>query len=133
MNAVDTNVLIYVRDPRDPAKQAVADALVQSLADGALLWQVVGEYLSASRKLEPLGYSRAHAMTDIRKLSTAWKLVLPSWDVVERKEDLHNRFSLSSWDALLVAACLESGVTRLYSEDITGYPKIDTLELVNPF
>jgi predicted nucleic acid-binding protein len=29
MNAVDTNVLIYVHDPRDPQKQAKATALVQ--------------------------------------------------------------------------------------------------------
>jgi predicted nucleic acid-binding protein len=46
MNALDTNVLIYAHDPRDAFKQAIALSLVESLDDGALLWQVVCEYLS---------------------------------------------------------------------------------------
>jgi hypothetical protein len=44
MNAVDTNVLLYVHDPRDVTKQATAANLLQSLADGVLLWQVACEY-----------------------------------------------------------------------------------------
>ena len=68
MNAVDTNVLLYVHDPRDIAKQATAASLIRSLADGVLLWQVACEYLSASRKLEPLGYNRMDAWQDIRDL-----------------------------------------------------------------
>lgn len=47
MNAVDTNVLIYVHDPRDREKQATADALVRSLIDGVLLWQVACEFIAA--------------------------------------------------------------------------------------
>jgi hypothetical protein len=30
MNAVDTNILIYVNDPRDPAKQVIAASLVSA-------------------------------------------------------------------------------------------------------
>ncbi len=37
MNAVDTNVLIYARDGRDPVKQAIAATLLASLTDGVLL------------------------------------------------------------------------------------------------
>ena len=43
------------------------------------------------------------------------------------------RYSLSIWDAMIVAACLEGGVTRLYTEDFGGYLRIDGLEIVNPF
>jgi predicted nucleic acid-binding protein len=68
MNAVDTNVLIYVHDYRDSTKQATSKALVSSLPDVVLLWQVACEYIAASRKLEPLGYSREKAWQDIRKL-----------------------------------------------------------------
>jgi predicted nucleic acid-binding protein len=45
MNAVDTNILIYVNDPRDLTKQAIAVSLVSSLTDGVLIWQVACEYL----------------------------------------------------------------------------------------
>ena len=45
MNAVDTNILIYVNDPRDPDKQEIAISLVSALTEGVLLWQVACEYL----------------------------------------------------------------------------------------
>ncbi len=49
MNAADTNILIYVHDPRDPTKQEKAERLVASLTDGVLLWQVACEFVAASR------------------------------------------------------------------------------------
>ena len=133
MNAVDTNVLFYARDPRDPQKQNIASSLITSLVDGVLLWQVACEYLAASRKLEPLGYSRAQAYREIQKLRGAWTPALPTWDVLVRAEQLLSAYSLSQWDALLISACLEKGIARLYSEDFSAYSQIDTLEIVNPF
>lgn len=53
MNAVDTNVLIYAHDPRDLVKQNKAVALIASLTDGVLLWQVACEYVAASRIGQP--------------------------------------------------------------------------------
>jgi predicted nucleic acid-binding protein len=43
MNAVDTNILIYVHDYRDSTKQVTAKALISSLTDAVLLWQVACE------------------------------------------------------------------------------------------
>jgi predicted nucleic acid-binding protein len=105
---------------------------VRSLADGVLLWQVACEYMAASRKLEPHRYSRTQAWQDIRDLRRVWTTLLPGWTVLDRVEQLQNAYSLSTWDAMLIAACLEGGVTRLYSEDVTGYPRIAGLDLVNP-
>ena len=133
MDAVDTNVLLYAHDPRDPAKQQKAVSLIQSLVDGVLLWQVACEYLSASRKLEPLGYSRVQAFQDVRDLRKVWTTLLPEWDVLDRAERLLNTRSLSFWDAVLIAACCQGGIVRLYSEDFSGYSKINGLELINPF
>lgn len=79
MNAVDTNILIYVNDPRDPLKQAIAASLVAGLTDGLLIWQVACEYLAASRKLEPLGYERTQVYQYIRDLQQVWYTVLPTW------------------------------------------------------
>jgi len=132
MNAVDTNILIYVNDPRDTDKQAIAASLVSSLTDGVLVWQVACEYLAASRKLEPLGYNRAQAYQYIRDLQQVWYIFLPVWTVIDRAEDLMSRFSLSHWDSMVVAACLEANVKTLYTEDF-GYSDIDGLKIVNPF
>ncbi len=52
MNAVGPNILIDLNDPRDPAKQRAAAALVSGLLDSVLLWPVACEYLAASYQHE---------------------------------------------------------------------------------
>lgn len=133
MNAVDTNVLFYAHDQRDVSKREAAVKLISSIEDGALLWQVACEFLAAAKKLEPFGYDRQHAWQDIRSLRLVWSVVFPGWAVLERADDLVKRYSLSHWDALLIASCVESPVTRLYSEDFDAYGEIDGVEIVNPF
>lgn len=133
MNAVDTNVLIYVHDPRDPVKQMTADSLVKSLTNGVLLWQVACEFIAASRKLGPFGFGQERAWREIHGLRDIWTTKLPSWRVFQRAEGLLTKFSLSFWDAMIVAACLEAEVTCLYSEDFSSYSKIEELSLINPF
>lgn len=133
MNAVDTNVLIYAHDPRDPVKQLAAESLILGLSDGALLWQVAAEYLSVSQKLAPFGYSRAQAWQDIRDLQKVWTTILPSWTILDRAEQLLAKYSLSYWDSMMLAAALEGGVTKIYSEDLATYPKINGLFCFNPF
>lgn len=132
MNAVDTNILIYVNDPRDPVKQANAISLVSALTEGVLLWQVACEYLAASRKLEPLGYDKTQAYQYVRDLQKVWYTALPTWSVIDRAENLMNRFSLSHWDSMIIAACLDANIQVLYTEDL-GYSSIDELKIINPF
>ena len=133
MNAVDTNVLIYVHDDREPQKKQVAKNLVHGLADGVLLWQVACEYIAATRKLAPLGYTPWLARQDVDDLRKAWQTHLPTWSVFERSADLLNRYQLSTWDSLLIAAAIEAGVSVIYSENFSGYRTIDGLKIVNPF
>lgn len=133
MNAVDTNVLVYVHDPRDPKKQETAIFLLDSLEDVVLLWQVSCEYLAASRKLTTFGYDLTMAFEDVRDMRSSWKTILPSWTLQDLAKDLTSGYSLSFWDAMIVAACLESGVTTLYSEDLHSNSKIEGLSIINPF
>ena len=95
MNAVDTNVLIYVHDPRDPAKQAIANSLVNSLSDGVLLWQVACEFIAACRKLERYSFSRDRAWQEINLLQALWTTKLPRWSVLQRAKTLQASYSLS--------------------------------------
>jgi predicted nucleic acid-binding protein len=126
MNAVDTNVLLYVHDPSDAVKQAKADALVASLAPAVLIWQVACEYIAASRKLAPHGFRQEDAWTQLKRIVINWPLVRPEWSHLKTH-------SLSFWDGLIIAAALESGVTTLYSEDFSGIGPIPGLMIVNPF
>lgn len=133
MRAVDTNVLIYIHDPRDLVKQAKASALVASLTDGALLWQVACEFLAASRKLATTGYNQKQAFQDLTALRQVWTMVVPSSLVLDRAEFLTGRFSLSFWDSMIIAACLEGGIQHFYSEDFDAYSNIDGMQISNPF
>jgi predicted nucleic acid-binding protein len=134
MNAVDTNVLVYAHDPRDPVKQDMAVEIIASLTDGVLLWQVAREYLAASRKLAAYGMSLQQAYADLIRLREVWVPALPSWAVMDRAEELIGSGNLSLWDALIIAACLESGVSRLYSEDFdASTAAITGVAVINPF
>ena len=133
MNAVDTNVLIYACDHSDPAKQRVAKQVISDTRGGLLLWQVGCEFIAASRKLINQGFTAEHAWKRLARLTRIYQLVVPTPSVLDRARALHVEERWSFWDAMIVAACLEAGVTRLYSEDLPGRSAPDQLEIVNPF
>jgi predicted nucleic acid-binding protein len=133
MNAVDANVLVYAIDTSEPRKRGVALDLFDTAPDLVLPWQAACECGATFRKLEERGISRSESRQFLRAIMKRLPVIVPNYLALERALDLQERYSLSFWDANLVAACLEAGVTRLYSEDITGYAIIDGLEFVNPF
>lgn len=134
MNAVDTNVLIYTHDPRDTAKQNKAVNLVASLTDGVLLWQVACEYIAASRKLTAFGLNQQQAFADLQRLRGVWQPILPTWAVLDKAENLISGGNVSFWDALILAACMENGIKRLYSEDMdSSLATLTGVAIINPF
>ncbi len=134
MNAVDTNIWIYVHDRRDPGKQQKAAGLIRGLEEHVLLWQVGCEFLAAARKLQDQGFSMETAWTaldDMQAMSVS--VIVPTPAVWTRTRGLMQSHNFSFWDGLLVSTCLESGVTTLYSEDFDAYPEIEGMSIINPF
>jgi predicted nucleic acid-binding protein len=138
MNAIDTNIFAYALDGTDPAKQARARAFVDGVfasADATIIpWQVAVELLACLRKWESGGkISGEEVQAHFSEFLTVWKLALPTVKLFEVSFQLRQRHSLSHWDSLLVAACREAGVTRLYSEDMQHGADYDGVKIVNPF
>lgn len=138
MNAVDTNVVVYVFDDNEPVKQpkarALIDRLVKSPTNTLLLWQVAGELLSCLRKWESTGrIASADVKANFQDVLSMFRLRLPRDQVLELSFDLSAKFSLSHWDSMLLAACKEAGVTLLYSEDLDPGTDYDGVSVVNPF
>ena len=138
MIAVDTNVFIYALDADDPVKQAKAQALLQRLmqttGSAVLPWQVACEILGNLRKREAAGrISSTMAEAHFANFFAMFPLAVPSPPVLQNYFDLFSRFSLSHWDAMLLAACKEAGVTTLYSEDMDPTTDYDGLRVINPF
>jgi len=138
MNAVDTNVLVDSLDTDEPVKQAKAKALLARLAGvqppTILVWQVASELLNWLRKWEAAGrVSAADVEKHLRDFLAVFPLPVPGPPVFARYFDLFSRFSLSHWDAMLLAACKEAGVTTLYSEDMDANTDYDGFAIINPF
>jgi predicted nucleic acid-binding protein len=132
MNAVDTNVLIHAYDVRLPDQQKKAIELLDSLTDCVLLWQVACEFLAASRKLSPTGFTIDDAWGHLGDLQRVFRLVAPSPQILVRAKDFSLNQGVQFWDAMIYGACLEAGVSRFYSEDLPGR-RIDGLDIINPF
>jgi len=94
--------------------------------------QVLNECASVLRRKAGLDWSEiAAVLEDVRTLADA---VLPLTVAThERALDLAGQLGLSFYDALIVAAALEAGASRLLSEDIQAGRCFGELEIVNPF
>jgi len=53
-----------------------------------------------------------------------FRCVLPAQGVLRKSLDLSSRYSLSHWDSMLIAACIDAGVRTLYSEDLVLLRKV---------
>jgi predicted nucleic acid-binding protein len=138
MNAVDTNVFIYALDSDAPDKQAKAQKLLDDLVAAGnstvVPWQVVGEVLNNLRRSESAGrIPGAEVEPRFRAFFGMFPLVLPSAGLFTHYFDMRSRYSLSHWDTMLLAACKEAGVTKLYSEDMAAGMDYDGVVIVNPF
>ena len=133
MTALDTNVLIYACDKSDPRRQQIALDVIAAATDGVLLWQVACEFIAASRKLKDQGFTPADAWNRLTEFLGVFPLTLPAASIFPRAQDLHLNESVSFWDALIVAACLELGVQTVYSEDIPARDSFGPLKMINPF
>ena len=138
MNALcfaDTNLLVYSRDASEPEKQPRAHTWIKALwagQCGRTGYQVLSEYfVTVTRKLEP-GLSEEEAWIDIKDLFT-WDPVAVDKTVMQNARTVAKRFSLSWWDALIVAAAQVSNCQYLITEDLQHGQDLDGLQVVDPF
>ena len=136
MNArefLDTNVLIYAHDARDPRKRIRARELIRRLMRerrGVLSLQVLQEFFAAATR--KLGMPGEDARRRILQYSRFDIVTLGAADLVAAI-DLHRLHRLSIWDALVVRAALNGACTTLHTEDMQPGQVVDTLTLRNPF
>ena len=138
MKTLDTNVLVYFIDTSEPAKRQQATELINELIDQpepiTLMWQVAVEFVAQLRRWENQGrHQRALSEAHLTWMLSAFRILFPSAQVLPKSLELSSRYSLSHWDSLLLAACLEAGVETLYSEDMQGGANYDGVRVVNPF
>ena len=130
---LDTNVLVYSDDPRDPAKQTTVIDLVQDhlrQRTGVVSLQVLQEYfVSATGKLK-LDAELAKRRVEF---FARFHVAEPKVDDLLAAIDLHRLHHLSLWDTLILRCAKQSGCSVLLTEDLQHGQVIDGVKIVNPF
>ena len=130
---LDTNVLIYAHDARDPRKRASAQELLLRLLRerrGVLSTQVLQEFFAAATR--KLGMPSEVARFNVSSYARFDVVSLSVPDLIAAI-DLHRLHHLSIWDALIVRAALNGACTTLHSEDMQDGRTIDTVVVRDPF
>jgi predicted nucleic acid-binding protein len=130
---VDTNVLIYALDSTDSKKQEAAKAwrtILWNGQRGRVSFQVLQEfYAKVTQKWPRL---REEARAEVRDLLT-WKPVHIEASLLEQAWRIQDRYQLSFWDALIVAAAEASACRYLLTEDLQDGQELDNILVINPF
>ncbi len=125
----DTTILVYSAAESD-YRTAVSDDLLS--AGGHISVQVLNEFvLVALRRLKM-------PWTEIRKATGDFLALCepPSpitIDIHDKAVEIAERYRYRIFDALMIASALKSGCSVLYSEDMQGGQKIESLTIRNPF
>jgi predicted nucleic acid-binding protein len=139
MNAevfLDTNIFIYQLDGSDPEKSSIAqDIIFQGLANrsACISWQVLQECVNTIRRKAEIPLNQYKVRQYVETV------LFPLWTVVSTKEiylkalNIHNRHCFAFWDSLIIASALDSGCSKLYTEDLQHGQNIQDLKIVDPF
>jgi predicted nucleic acid-binding protein len=130
---VDTNVLIYAVDLADPKKQQAAQSWLAELwrsRNGRISFQVLQEFYAKVTQKDPS--AREDARAEVRDL-LAWHPVPVSAEILNRGWKIQDRYHLSFWDALIVAAAKSASCRFLLTEDLQSGQDFDGLLVINPF
>jgi predicted nucleic acid-binding protein len=136
MNAlafVDSNVLVYWVDGSDPAKQQRASLWIEELwkdRSGRISFQVLQEFFFAATKRRPEVVEKIRA--EVRNL-LAWHPVSIDPPLLELAWKIQDRYHLSFWDSLIVAAAKAASCRWLLTEDLQAGQTIDGITVINPF
>jgi len=118
---VDTNVLVYARDPRDAMKRSIASEWIRLLWNeerGRTSVQVLNEYYDViTRKYRP-AVKHEDAWDDVRYHLSSWNPQPLDSEVLECAHDVEARYRLNWWDCLVVAAAQIQHCVLLLSEDM---------------
>jgi predicted nucleic acid-binding protein len=138
---VDTNVLVYRFDPRDPAKQRVAEELLRgSLTrdDLVIPHQAIVELVAAVTRPRPdLGgaplLSLDQALLEAEELMGQFRVVYPDAEVLRTALRGVSAYGLPWFDAHLWSYAEVHGIPEILSEDFEHGRHYGTVRVVDPF
>jgi predicted nucleic acid-binding protein len=133
---VDTNVLVYAYDRREPTKRTQAIFLLRRLGmdrSGALSAQILGEFfVTVTRKIVP-PLMLPEVERSLTNYARSWPVLDVTAAAVLEATRAVGRHQLSYWDALIWATAKLNGVPNVLSEDFSDGVLVEGVRFLNPF
>jgi predicted nucleic acid-binding protein len=133
---LDSNIFIYAYDQREPVKQSIADNLIRGLAisgEAVISYQVIHEFFNWALVKGPVKMPQEEAQRYLTVTFRSMHIVASSASLVSDAIGIHQRYRLSWYDSLIVAAAQQAGCKLLYSEDLQHGQQFGTVTIHNPF
>jgi len=133
---IDTNLFIYQLEASDESKSATADRIICKgieTRNTCISFQVVQECLNIILRKAEVSLSTDEAKQYLDHVLAPLFRVPASFSLYRRALDLQTRYRYGFYDSLVIAAALDAGCTRLYSEDLQDGQRIEGLTVENPF
>jgi len=133
---LDTNVFVYSFDASAPAKARRATELIRravATGKGVVSFQVVQEFFNVALRRFAQPMTSADAEQYLAAVFRPLMAIHSSQVLYAEALRLNERYRLSWYDALIVAAAVEGQSTLLLSEDLQDGQRFDGLRVQNPF
>lgn len=133
---IDTNLLVYVYDPRDRTKQEIAFALVNLLIErnlAAVSAQCLSEFYRVVTGRIPERMTTAQALVRVNRLARSCRVLDVTSAVVLEGCRGATQHGMSIWDALIWAAAKLNQVHYVLTEDAEHGRLLEGVLFLNPF
>ncbi len=133
---IDTNVLVYLHDRNEAAKQQIAVDVfdyLQPIERACLSAQTLAEFFNATTKGALPMLSAAQAATQVSKLAGAFTVLEITAQIVLEATRGVREHQLAYWDAQLWATARLNQIPIIFSEDFNSGASLEGVRFVNPF
>lgn len=125
----DTNTLLYLLSSDNKKADWVSKNLQQH---NVISVQVLNEFTSASLRKIKISNTELDEFLDL--FTSTFNVRSLDIDTFETGLMVYRRYGYQHYDSMIIAAALQAGCERLYSEDMQHRQVIDKrLQIVNPF
>jgi predicted nucleic acid-binding protein len=125
----DTNTLLYLLSSDNKKADWVSKNLQQN---NVISVQVLNEFTSASLRKIKISNTELDEFLDL--FTSTFNVKSLDIDTFETGLMISRRYGYQYYDSMIIAAALQAGCERLYSEDMQHRQVIDKrLQIVNPF
>lgn len=132
---LDTNVLVYAYDDRNPLKQKIARKLLQGAITGkscVISSQVMAEFAATLLHKVSVPASPRAVMKGLDALA-AIRLITPDGELIRRAVEAHETYGIHFYGGMIVAAAERAGCERILSEDFNSGQEYFGVIAANPF